>query len=326
MATLEFHEVSLALGLFRVAIPVDWVVEDDFPFRTVFRLPDGGTVTMEAIVREDPALAARDDYASLFEDIVEADARPRLREAMKLWSATPDRPSITTSAHGAADDGRFFRNVWRSLDAAAPRYRLVTWRYEPGSTADGTALARYADALHDRFTNIAFADGETPLDLVAPTPELELSYFGNGIAMRLPIGWTRKRENDDGTGRHVIDEPVHDRWSLWVDWEYFLNPGGDEPNLALAGLVAGLRGEKSETKAAQGDTVIEQRFTAEEDDGPIRVVAWHRFGLRGSNIVAAHFSFVVDARVAELPELVAVRDLVGREALRAAVMICRDPR
>ena len=133
------------------------------------------------------------------------------------------------------------------------------------------------------------------------------------------------RQNPDGTGRHLIDEPVLDRWTLWVDWDFFFNTAEKEAPVVTAGLLAGLTGETTETVAAQGDQVIVQHYTADDKDGPIRVVAWHRLGVRGLHIVIAHFSFVVDETKADLPELLAVRDLVGREAMRA-VLIAHHPR
>jgi hypothetical protein len=318
-------EVSLALNLFRVAIPTDWVLEDDFPFHTVFRLPDGGTMTMNAIVYDNPEIERSGDYASLMADIIDASEQENLRKLIETWSKVPNLPVLTMSAQKQADDGAWFRNVWRSLDARPPIYRTVTWEFEPASYADGAALAQYADALHSNFQHIHFAEGLTDLDLVAATPELKVSSFGNALVMRIPVEWERKRQKPDGTGRHLIDEPVHDRWTLWVDWDFFFNTAEKKAPVVTAGLLAGLTGEATETVAAQGDQVIVQHYTAEDKDGPIRVVAWHRLGLRGLHIVIAHFSFVVDETKADLPELLAVRDLVGREAMRA-VLIARPPR
>jgi hypothetical protein len=276
-------------------------------------------MTMEALVYDDPGIAA-DGYMSLFEDLFSPEGVEDLRPKLEAWNKVRGLPVLTISAQREADDGVWYRHVWRSLDAEPPIYRTVTWRFEPASTADGAALAAYADALHPHFQKIEFADGATDLDLVAATPELKVSSFGNAVVMRIPVEWERKRENPDGTGRDLIDEPVHDRWTLWIDWDFFVNTQANQSPPSLAELAPSLDGEKSERVGPHGDQVVAQHYTADDKDGPIRVVAWHRLGVRGPHIVIAHFSFVVDETKADLPELLAVRDLVSEEAMRAVLL------
>src|SRR5262249_47086020 len=150
-------------------------------------------------------------------DILDQSAHADLHKLLERWIEVPGLPALTVSAREQADDGAWYRNVWRSLQARPPLYRTVTWEYAPASTRDGRALGRYADSLHENFQNIEFADGVVDLDLVAATPELKVASFGNCVILRIPIEWKRDRQNPDGTGRHCIDEPGGlDRWTLWI--------------------------------------------------------------------------------------------------------------
>jgi hypothetical protein len=316
----DLSEVSLALGLFRVKLPRDWVLEDDFPFHTIFRLPDGGTMTMRALVYEDPEIERTGDYASYLLDILDESEHDALHKMLERWIEVPGLPVLTISARAQADDGAWYRNVWRSMQARPPLYRTVTWEYAPASTRDGRSLVRTADALHENFQRIEFVDGSADLDLVAATPELKVASFGNIVILRIPIEWQRKRENDDGTGRHCIDEPVHDRWTLWVDWDQFIN--GDRPGRPFNtdGLTT-MKGFTGQFVTDRGDKV----YTASTATDDNRILYWHRFGSRGGHVVAAHFSLVMDKREADHPEMVAVRELVAREVLRA-LLIPRPPK
>ena len=309
-------EVSLALGLFRVKVPSDWKLEDDFPFHTVFRLPDGGTMTMRALVFDNPEIEPAGDYASLLLDILDQSAHADLHKLLERWIEVPGLPALTVSARTEADDGAFYRNVWRSLQSKPPLYRTVTWEYDPASTRDGRALVRYTDALQENFHKIEFAEGVAELDLVAATPELKVASFGNCVILRMPVEWKRKRDNPDGSGRHFIDEPEHDRWTLWVDWEQFLNADSPGEPFKLDGLAAGMTGQVEEAVTERGDKVLTQHFS----DDDCQVITWHRFGRRDGHVVGAHFSLVMKEDVADHPEVVAVRELVGREALRALLI------
>lgn len=312
----DLSELSLALGLFRVEVPTNWILEDDFPFHTVFRLPDGGTMTMRALVYEDPAIERTGDYASYLLDILDESEHDDLHRLLAQWIEVPGLPVLTISARAQADDGVWYRNVWRSLHARPPLYRTVTWEYAPASTADGRAVVRYADALHENFQNIEFAKDVAELDLIAATPELKVASFGNCVILRMPIAWKRERQNPDGTGRHCIDEPGGlDRWTLWVDWDLFLN--GDRPGRPFkTDGLAKMEGLTGEFVTDRGDKVFTASFVDDDD----QILYWHRFGSRGGHVVAAHFSLVMDKRKADEPEVVAVRDLVGREALRALLI------
>jgi hypothetical protein len=321
---MALSEISLALGLFRVKVPSDWTLEDDFPFNTIFRLPDGGTMTMRALVYDNPEIEPAGDYASLLLDVLDESEHDALHKMLEQWIEVPGLPVLTISARAQADDGAWYRNVWRSMQARPPLYHLVTWEYAPASTRDGRALVRYADALHENFQQIEFADGAAELDLVAATPELKVASFGNCVILRIPIEWKRSRENDDGTGRHCIDEPELDRWTLWIDWEQFLDADRPGRPFNLEGLASALEGVNGEFVIEGGDKVITQQFMG-DDDPPLRVTGWHRFGRRGSHVVGAHFSLGMDEDMADRPEMVAVRDLVGREALRA-LLIPRPPK
>jgi hypothetical protein len=321
----DLSEVSLALGLFRVNVPGDWILEDDFPFHTIFRLPDGGTMTMRALVYEDPEIERTGDYASYLLDILDESEHDALHKMLEQWIEVPGLPVLTISARAQADDGAFYRNVWRSLQAKPPLYRTVTWEYEPRSTADGRSLVRYTDALHESFQHIEFAEGPADLDLVAATPELKVASFGNVVILRMPIEWKRSRENDDGTGRHCIDEPGDlDRWTLWVDWDQYINADRPGRPVKLDTLASALTEVTGEFVTDLGDKVITQEIPGDKAS-PLRSSSWHRYGRRGGHVVGAHFSLVMVEDAADHPEMVAVRELVGREALRA-LLIPRPPK
>jgi hypothetical protein len=104
-----------------------------------------------------------------------------------------------------------------------------------------------------------------------------------------------------------------------VDWEQLANGNDSEAALSADDLASTLTGVNDRFATDDGDQVLVQEFVADEDP-PLRITGWHRVGRRGRHVVLAHFSFVVDEAQAELPELLAVRDLIGREAVRALLI------
>ena len=316
-----FSEIVLACGMFQVAVPSDWELEDDHPLETIFVLPDGGKMRVTTLVIDEPRRMANNDYVDLLTELLAKEEADRIAPSFDEWRKLPGPPKLTMSARREAKDGNIYRHVWRSLHVRDGLIRIVTWYFEPASEDDGAALAAYADALHAQFQRTDFADETTELDLIPVTPELKVVPFGGSVIMRMPAEWQRKRKNPDGTGRRLVDEPVHDRWTLWVDWDLFAN-NEDEPEAAkLRALEKFAEGKAKAFEAGpHNDKVIVREDTTEDKDGPIRVTAWHRFAVRGPHIVLAHFSLVVDATKADLPELLAVRDLVGREAMNAVLL------
>jgi hypothetical protein len=74
------------------------------------------------------------------------------------------------------------------------------------------------------------------------------------------------------------------------------------------------------------DRIVVQRYGGAEVDDDLVTTAWHRIAWRDPHLVFAHFQFVVTAAAAELPEIVAVRDAIAREARHAVIWTPRSDR
>lgn len=313
-------------GLATVALPADWELVEESCFQARFRLMDGGHVSLKAMCYEQPEAIARAAYEEFVWDMISREDFETLKSGLQQWWEAGDGYSVAISARDVSDDGTYYRNVWRNLSVRRPDVvRKIDWTFEPASRADGAALAEFGEALNGLVHKTRFAEGETELDRIAPSETLKLAWIGDGVLMRMPFDWKVERENPDGTGRYVVDEPDgRDRWSLWVDWEEF-EKDPDTPDSAEAAAER-TRQYLLELPSAtsrpgpDGTPVIVTEETVDERDKLVRITTWHRVAARDQSFLMAHFTFVAGADVADVPDVASARALVGREAANAVLV------
>jgi hypothetical protein len=311
-------------GLATLTLPTGWELVEQGAYQATFALFDGGRITVQAMVYEQPEAIAAADYEQFLWDMASADDIEQLKPALDKWWVQEGDHHLTLSTHDEAADGVLYRSRWRNLQLRRPdRMRRLDWSFEPASRADGNALAEFTDAMHGFIQKARFAEGETGLDRVAPSATLKLVNFG-GIFMRTPLDWTREREHADGSGQHVIDEPEHDRWTLWVDWDALSHdePSPGDPAKLVRDLQEGFMNLRAATPelGLDGEPVIAQDFGEHDSGEALRYTNWHRVVVCGGTVMIGHFSFVAAAEVADAPEVAAARELVRREVLRAMLV------
>ncbi|MPY68883.1 MAG: hypothetical protein GEU92_02225 [Alphaproteobacteria bacterium] len=185
-------------------------------------------------------------------------------------------------------------------------------------------------------TLVAETDWEsepTKFDRVAPADGLKLLPLRGGIYLRVPESWVRERENEDGTGRDVFNEPGRDRWTLWVD---FIAYGvGDSEAVDIEQAAHDLfEAQKAGSDASEaafdamedrpGEAMFALVSRSEEDGESLRRTFWLKMARTDVGVTVATFNWIVPVQYLEDEDMPALSALVERE-IRNALVVAPAP-
>jgi hypothetical protein len=317
---------SLPCGLVTVDLPHAWDLVDECFYEATFEFEEG-RMSLHCLSYERPDVIESGDFVELFWDFLSKKHFEEMKPFLEQWWAQADNTPVMLSDRDQADDGEWYRNVWRQIEVHRPSHvRRLTWRFGPASRADGAGLNLFTEELHVVIVpRTRFAKDLTEFDRVAPSPTLKMVPMADSVFMRLPPNWKVERENEDGSGRRVIDEPERERWTLWLDWNQIGIP--DPPaNAAAERVLTESTARDIVPRLTTGQTDVlpglgTDHLVRHRDAGDgLHTTTWHRVSWSRGSLFLTHTSFVVAEADAESPDISSVRDLIECEVMNAVLV------
>lgn len=318
---------TLPCGLATVDLPHAWnLVEQGYNHAALSC--DEGRMSIECMPYERPDVIASGNFKELFWDFLSEKYFEQYKPALAEWWADGANQKVTLSDRVETRDGALERVAWRQMAICPPHHvRQLTWRFERNLRTDAYALRDFAAELHRVvIPRTRFTVNLTVFDRVAPSPTLKMVPMGDSIFIRMPPQWKVKRENEDGTGRRLVDEPELDRWTLWFDWNQLTNDGNpprDEDEIrpliddAVQLMQETQQRGTNEVKSGPGmDRIVVQHIT---EQGLV-TTNWNRVSIVDGNLFFVQLSFNVVENRAEDPDIPAIRDLIERELINAVLV------
>jgi hypothetical protein len=332
------HWVELGLGAARILVPKHWSVESHDLAEATFAVAEiaGATFSVGLSCFEDPEAVranALDSYLNhaaappLSQDSVDSvrdgDGKPDYEQLIVHYGCTevgaPGEPEVTAEI-----------DIWRCIHVAPPDHiRVAEFRFRTPMDTDPDFRRVLLASLRALVAETDWAPEPTKFDRVAPAEGLKLLPLRGGIYLRVPESWVRERENEDGTGRDVFNEPGRDRWTLWVD---FVAYGvGDSEAVDIEQAARDLfETQKAGSEASEaafdamedrpGEAMFALVSHSEEDGESLRRTFRLKMARTDVGVTLAIFNWIVPVQNLEDEDMPALSALVEREIRNALVI------
>jgi len=333
--------VRLADGVVTVYLPGDWTLLQHFHFNAVFDVSwlPGARLAVFFRTYEDPRAVRENNLAGYLQrrefsypdddpcsgaGDTDDDGRPIMRRYDGHTAAADNR---TPGARDAL-------SIWRRAAIAGPSHvRVVEFRLwfpeDREDTEDAESVRRFLDTAVAETDIWSFPQAA---DRIANTPALRTESFWNAIHMRVPRDWpAAELHGSDDDAPYKFDDPdPRARWTLWVNFTVFGEPG-DGPGPFAPDRFAQEVVEKALASGEYEDVsvdplpdrpeeaVVRTIHSSVEDGEPLRHVTWNKITHTGDRTISSQFRWVVIQSVADSERGRALTDLLEAEALNALI-------
>lgn len=332
------HWVELGLGAARILVPKHWSVESRDLAEVTFAVAEiaGATFSVGLTCFEDPETIR----ANALDSYLNHPAAPPLSEdsvdSVRDGDGKPDYGRLTVH-FGCTELGETGGpevtaeiDIWRRVHVAPPDHvRVAEFRFRTPMDTDADFRRMLLASLRALVAETDWAPELTKFDRIAPAEGLKLVPLRGGIHLRVPESWVRERENEDGTGRDVFNEPGRDRWTLWVD---FVAYGvGDSEAVDIEQAARDLfQTQKADSNASEatfdtmedrpGEAMFALVSRSEEDGESLHRTFWLKMARTDVGVTLAIFNWIVPVQHLEDEDMPALSALLEREIRNALVV------